>query len=85
MITMSCREAADFTSRELDGSLTPGMRDRLGQHRSVCSSCRRYLAQLQFVSKAARSRLHLEVMDQAQLAAESKDRMKVLVQQWRKG
>ena len=49
---MSCRRAAELTSKELDTELRPGERVALGFHRLVCGACRRFRAQLAEIDRA---------------------------------
>lgn len=49
---MSCRRAAELTSKELDTELRAGERVALGFHRLMCRACRRFQAQLAEIDRA---------------------------------
>jgi predicted anti-sigma-YlaC factor YlaD len=49
---ISCKRAAELTSRELDTPLPLGTRAVLGFHRLVCAACRRFRGQLAEVDRA---------------------------------
>lgn len=51
---LSCRKASELASRALDYRLTPGERVSLTLHLAICGVCRRYRAQITFISRAAR-------------------------------
>ena len=49
---ISCRRAAELTSKELATELRAGERVALGFHRLVCGACRRFRAQLEEIDRA---------------------------------
>ena len=42
---MTCRQLIEFLADYLDRDLSPAQRKDFEQHLSICSECRRYLAQ----------------------------------------
>lgn len=50
---ISCKRAAELTSRELDDRLPAGQSFALGFHRLLCVNCRRFRGQLAEVDRAA--------------------------------
>jgi hypothetical protein len=49
---ISCKRAAEWTSRELDEPLPPFRRFAVGLHRLLCPACRRFRDQLRAVNLA---------------------------------
>ena len=74
---VTCRRAAELTSRELDTTLTLGVRLAFGTHRLFCTKCRRFRTQLVEIDRALRECLteFAEAGDES-LPHESKVRIK---------
>lgn len=72
---ITCRRAAEWTSRELDERLSAGRRFALGFHRLVCVQCRRFRDQLAAVDAVAGELLADGVVGSVGLPDAAKERI----------
>ena len=72
---ISCKRAAELTSRELDVPLGFGGRTLLGFHRLVCAACRRFRTQLVEVDRAVGEFLAVGVLDSVALPDDARERI----------
>lgn len=73
---ISCKRAAEWTSRELDAGLPLGRRTVLGFHRLLCADCRRFRTQLAEVDRAVGEFVTAGVPEAVHLPEDSKERIK---------
>lgn len=83
---LSCRKASELTSRSLDHRLSAGERISLGLHLAICRICRRYRAQITFISRAARGMFHDGVdAPEARLSEAGRERCRRAIEEAREG
>lgn len=72
---ISCKRAAEWTSRELDAPLGVCRGLALRLHRLVCGDCRRFRTQLAEVDRAAAAFVAAAVPDSARLPDDARERI----------
>ena len=82
---ISCKQAAEWTSRELDDRLRLGPRAVLGFHRLLCGNCRRFRTQLTEVDRAVGAFVAAGVPGSVRLPEEARERIIQALQDERGG
>jgi predicted anti-sigma-YlaC factor YlaD len=80
---MQCRHAAEFITRELDEPLPLLSRAGLALHLSLCSTCRRFRAQVAVVHEVAAALIDDAEMPAplSELSRETKERFSALIRE----
>jgi hypothetical protein len=73
---ISCRRAAEWTSRELDDGLSGGRRFALGVHRLLCGPCRRFRDQLSEIDRAVGEAITAGEVAAEPLSDDARERMR---------
>ncbi len=73
---ITCRRAAEWTSREVDAPLSAGRRFALGLHRFLCPKCRRFATQLAEVDLAVGETIRAAELGSTPLTDEARERMR---------
>ena len=73
---ISCKRAAEWTSRELDGELSAAPRAVLGVHRLLCGNCRRFRIQLVEVDRAVGEFVTAGLPDAVHLPDDARERIR---------
>jgi len=55
-LMLTCRQASELASREIDGPISPWQRVHLRLHLAMCGFCRRYRDQLRLLVRLAARR-----------------------------
>ncbi len=77
---ITCRKAAEWTSREVDEPLPAGRRFALGLHRFLCPQCRRFATQLAEVDRAVGDTIREAELASDPLTDEARERMRRALQ-----
>lgn len=73
---ITCKQAVEWTSRELDAALGVGRGFALGFHRLVCGKCRRFRTQLAEIDRAVTAFVTAGVPSSVRLTDDAKERIK---------
>lgn len=82
---ITCRRAAEWTSREVDDPLPAGRRFALGLHRFLCPKCRRFATQLAEVDRAVGDTIRAAELGSTPLTDEARERMRRALQEEQTG
>jgi hypothetical protein len=75
-LLMNCRQVTQLVSQSMDAKLPLYRRLAVRFHLLYCVWCRRYVAQLKFLRKAAKGLAETTDASSPKLSAESKDQMR---------
>lgn len=78
---LSCKEVSKLVSRAQDRSLSMRERIAVRMHLFMCTLCRRYKKQLDFLTRAGRGFLHASHGEEYALPETAKTRMKQVLEE----
>ena len=78
---ITCRTAAEWTSREVAERLPAGRRFAIGLHRILCVKCRRFALQLAEVDRAVGETIRAAELGSTPLTTEARERMRRALQE----